>query len=78
MIYNRLDNSPRSKWAEQVHMARHEYAAQCKKQIDLMVVEELFVGISDIARWRLTAAILPVLYQLGRIKRLYGSLDVKI
>lgn len=75
MIYNRLDNSPRSKWAEQVHMARKEFEMQCiGNRINLMVVEELLTGIGDIARLRLTGAVLPLLHQMGKIERLYGSL----
>lgn len=60
-------------------MARKEFEMHCiDNRIDLMVLEDLLDGIGDIARLRLTAAVLPVLHQMGRIERLYGSLNVEI
>lgn len=78
-LYNRLDNSPQSRWAEQVHMAREEFKMQSiGARPSLEGTEQFFRGMGDIAALRVERAYAPVLEALGRLELRFAAVAVAV
>lgn len=78
MLYNQLDNSPRSKWNAQVHYARHAYKMDCiDSRPNYPLINVVMKGVGDITQLRIHLAVIPVITTLQVLEQQFGCLKEK-